>query len=72
MSYKRLEGLDWQALNGAAVRVEVSAHWITLELRDKTLLKIAKAKRPGHRKAAAVVPEQDGQGEGAGGLDERG
>ena len=41
---------------GWSVRVEVSANWITLEQRDGTLVKIGKRKRPGHRKADAMLP----------------
>jgi hypothetical protein len=68
MAYTLLEGIEWEALNGQRVTVEVSANWIVFGLPDKTLLKIAKAKRPGHRKTVEggratiameeVTPEQ--------------
>lgn len=58
MSYTLVEGVDWAALDGARVFVWASPRGVTLELKDGTMIKIARAKRPGHRAKARV--EDDG------------
>jgi hypothetical protein len=62
MSYTLQEGVDWEALDGARVLVGVSVNWVTLKLRDGTLIKIARAKGVRQRKAR---PELNGAGEEA-------
>ncbi len=64
MPYRMLlDDEAWRALNGQRVVVEVSASNIGFELKDGTLVKVAKATKPGHRKVK-VEAEVNGQPEG--------
>jgi len=60
--YRLLDTTDWETLDGARVRVEVSASNIWLELKDGSVLKIAVVKRDRPTKATTNgrAPEQDG------------
>jgi hypothetical protein len=53
MTYRMLEDVEWEALNGVDVTVEVSRSLIILVTKKEgKIVKIARATRPGHRAKA--------------------
>jgi hypothetical protein len=50
VKYRLLDTVDWPALNGQRVTLEVSPNYIIAVTRDGALIQLAKAMRPGHAK----------------------